>query len=351
MLGLEKIADKWDEDKRKTEKVLDRFVDQHPDWFGVVVATATSTAMEVGGGFVDVLRIGEGVKEGGWGYAKDALRVVSLAGPVAKVGKFGAQLTRSGLARVTTDPGGPLCAWVASTKALRQTGTRHFAKVTDLIKAAKHSAAPKSMAEMISVLKKMGASGKHLGKPQSMKQLEQLTSQYRDGVILFGVSWSKGGHALYAFRNAAGKFRIADRTGKIVGNLSELDHVYQGIGTALPQGAAVFVRNARIISNQAVTNTSLAGILAVEVRAVMLVDESTAKSEAERIQTGRVGGKVGGNAGQSHTVSRGESLSLIAKKYYGNAGAWKRIYEANRSTIGSNPNFIRPGMKLTIPKK
>lgn len=45
--------------------------------------------MDLGAGFVDVLRVGEGVKKGGWGYAEGALRVVSLAGPATRVGRFG----------------------------------------------------------------------------------------------------------------------------------------------------------------------------------------------------------------------------------------------------------------------
>jgi nucleoid-associated protein YgaU len=28
---------------------------------------------------------------------------------------------------------------------------------------------------------------------------------------------------------------------------------------------------------------------------------------------------------------------------------WRRIYEANRATIGADANFIRPGQVLVIP--
>ena len=44
---------------------LDRFVDNNPNLFGVIVATAAATAMEVGAGTVDTLRFGEGMAEGG----------------------------------------------------------------------------------------------------------------------------------------------------------------------------------------------------------------------------------------------------------------------------------------------
>jgi nucleoid-associated protein YgaU len=51
-----------------------------------------------------------------------------------------------------------------------------------------------------------------------------------------------------------------------------------------------------------------------------------------------------------HSVVRGESLWRIAEFYYGDGSQWQRIYDANRATIGSNPNLIRPGQNLLIPK-
>lgn len=53
---------------------------------------------------------------------------------------------------------------------------------------------------------------------------------------------------------------------------------------------------------------------------------------------------------KNHTVMKNESLWVIAKKYYGDGNQWQKIYNANKKTIGSNPNKIQPGMKLVIPK-
>lgn len=50
----------------------------------------------------------------------------------------------------------------------------------------------------------------------------------------------------------------------------------------------------------------------------------------------------------TYTVKSGDSLSAIAKREYGDAGKWKRIYEANRDTI-DNPDLIHPGQELRIP--
>jgi nucleoid-associated protein YgaU len=57
-----------------------------------------------------------------------------------------------------------------------------------------------------------------------------------------------------------------------------------------------------------------------------------------------------GTTGQSQTyvVVAGDSLSKIAKHFYGDANKWHRIHQANSDQI-KNPDLIHPGQKLTIP--
>jgi nucleoid-associated protein YgaU len=50
-----------------------------------------------------------------------------------------------------------------------------------------------------------------------------------------------------------------------------------------------------------------------------------------------------------YIVQGGDSLSKIAKKFYGDANAWKRIFEANKDVV-KNPDVIQPGWKLQIPE-
>lgn len=49
----------------------------------------------------------------------------------------------------------------------------------------------------------------------------------------------------------------------------------------------------------------------------------------------------------SYTIKNGDTLSGIGARY---GVAWRRIYEENKSTIGSNPNLIHAGKTLKIPK-
>lgn len=55
-----------------------------------------------------------------------------------------------------------------------------------------------------------------------------------------------------------------------------------------------------------------------------------------------------GPAETTYTVKSGDTLSAIAEREYGDAGEWRRIYEANRDRI-DNPDLIHPGQELRIP--
>ena len=51
-----------------------------------------------------------------------------------------------------------------------------------------------------------------------------------------------------------------------------------------------------------------------------------------------------------YTVEKGDTLTIIAMKVYGDPSLWRRLYDANRSTI-RNPNAILPGQRLDIPSQ
>jgi len=51
---------------------------------------------------------------------------------------------------------------------------------------------------------------------------------------------------------------------------------------------------------------------------------------------------------QFHTVVSGDTLSKIAKQFYGNANDYMKIFEANKPML-SHPDKIYPGQMLRIP--
>jgi nucleoid-associated protein YgaU len=50
---------------------------------------------------------------------------------------------------------------------------------------------------------------------------------------------------------------------------------------------------------------------------------------------------------KTYTVQKGDTLWKIAGRF--GFSHWRPIYDANRQTIGPNPDLIRPGQKLVIP--
>ena len=73
-----------------------------------------------------------------------------------------------------------------------------------------------------------------------------------------------------------------------------------------------------------------------KAKAQMAMKQKEIKKKAEEVK--------------KHVVVKGDTLSAIAKKYYNDAGKYMKIYEANKAVIGANPDLIKPGMELVIPK-
>ena len=54
-------------------------------------------------------------------------------------------------------------------------------------------------------------------------------------------------------------------------------------------------------------------------------------------------------AAEFYTVKKGDSLSKIAKKYYGDPMKYKQLFEANQPLL-KDPNKVFPGQQIRIPK-
>ena len=53
---------------------------------------------------------------------------------------------------------------------------------------------------------------------------------------------------------------------------------------------------------------------------------------------------------QYYMVVKGDTLTKVAREFYGNANAYMPIFEANRPML-SHPDKIYPGQMLRIPKR
>src|SRR5688572_19241439 len=55
------------------------------------------------------------------------------------------------------------------------------------------------------------------------------------------------------------------------------------------------------------------------------------------------------SSNETYVVQSGDTLSAIAQRFYGDANAYMRIFEANRDKL-DNPDMIHPGQELIIPR-
>lgn len=76
-------------------------------------------------------------------------------------------------------------------------------------------------------------------------------------------------------------------------------------------------------------------------------DEPMTAKKSSTAKTGGSSKSSGG--GQTYTVKKGDTLSEIAKREYGDANKWQKIYNANKSRIGPDPKKLQIGTKLIIP--
>ena len=117
------VADWFEKNRSETDEILDQWVEDSNYSTGSMVAASTTKAFTTfGAGFVDLLRLGDGVKEGTLkGVGTDALRFVAVF-PVGKAVNMIKSAKGVSVAKLIADTGGPNCFWIASAKALRHVG-------------------------------------------------------------------------------------------------------------------------------------------------------------------------------------------------------------------------------------
>lgn len=367
MWAASDIADWWDEQHRQAQKELDHFVDCNPNLFGVIVATAVQTAMDVGAGTVDTLRFGQGTAEGGLkGVGKDALRLIGLAGPLGRGAKLIQTSANAKLARLIVDPGGGICGWVSGAQALRQTGTKAFAAVDDLAKALGKSIAElggSQLAGRVELFKQIGARISALKSVQSFDDIAKLTKN--DGSVtmfnVFGKRIEGGvlkdvGHAVYAFRDSLGRLRILDRGGS-AGKVGEVFESLEQLAKKYKLQGQWSLKQAAVMENvfaKFMGAVSSAPVFALDVYALAGVNKLEHEAVAQAFEVHKTVMRQGKKALEQlnpryHVVASGDTLSKLALRFYGDLHKWPLIYEANRDVIGTDPNLIKPGQRFLIP--
>lgn len=85
-----------------------------------------------------------------------------------------------------------------------------------------------------------------------------------------------------------------------------------------------------------------ATLLAGNIKGVSVVD-------ADKLTVTGSGSGPDHDEAEFYTIVKGDTLSHIAKHFYGDANKYPEIFEANREVI-KDPDLIYPGQRIRIPK-
>jgi len=257
MWHFTEIADWWESKRRETDSILDRWVeDSGYSQRAMIVAATTKALTTFGAGFVDILRIGDGIRGGTLkGAGVDALRFVAIF-PFGKAAKTLASVRGVTRAKVIADIDGQHCFWVASAKALAQTGHKFrgklFVSVGDLAKSLGMSMnnlwAIPNLHTGMSYLRMIGARVGVIRRVSNEKDIARMVPHDGSVVMISVHLKEKGGgidgHAIYAFRTVFGQIRYMDRTVKratpsVYKSIAEIVSGYEDITAFVPYQAVV----------------------------------------------------------------------------------------------------------------
>lgn len=124
----------------------------------------------------------------------------------------------------------------------------------------------------------------------------------------------------------------AEASDKIKAAIEQDNPGIEGLGVSYENGVVS-------LSGQAASAEALekAVLMAGNIQGVseVRVDALSAPPAAEEIEL--------------YMIVKGDTLSAVAKRFYGDGNAYSRLFEANREVI-KNPDLIFPGQKIRIPK-
>lgn len=117
-----------------------------------------------------------------------------------------------------------------------------------------------------------------------------------------------------------------------------------GLGVRFDNGAVTLQGEAKSLAAK-----EQAALIAGNVKGVSSVNHDAVRvAGAAPASTGASAAAPQQQASRFYTIQSGDTLSKIAKEYYGDANAYTRIFEANREVIG-DPDKIYPGQQIRIP--
>lgn len=358
------LADNFDALVAYDESLLDGYVQESGYSLGSMILASTAISfMRFSQSFLDMGRIGNGILvEGGWkGIAKDVLRGLGFASGVSAVGGRVGRLLK-----VTQAATESTCAWVAQTNALRFSGQRFLITMEKLAeKAGVDLEGVKELGRGISDYDKMMDAFREMKIPyqilsQTGKTLEEAVNLVKGagrGVTTFSVRYaSGGGHRLYALWSRTAGLVIRDPYGQVYRSLDAVRRVF-GSDAWLSSSPIIFVPNSLLMTGaQLAEQVGSLAAMVLQVIPIINVRAGDVETAAQVLQVRETAATDSTPSRATplprvtyHLVARGESLSKIARQYYGNVRKWPILYEANRWTIGPDPNLIRPNQKLLVP--
>lgn len=361
------LATWWDKNKKESEQALNDFVDAYPHWWAL--AATVQTTMDVGSGFVDVLRFGEGMAEyHETGKAapliQDAFRGLTIASGAAKVigssgvaGRAGPAIGRAVGLYEDVAPTKGICAPIAVGNAVRRVGQRLMLSLDEIAIAHGRaggilSAESVTMEESVSALKALKVEHEVIPQAQSWENVVNLLKQ-RKGVMMVRVVGTKGvGAHRIVLEAAEDGVRIIDRSG-IYRTLEELSERYAlngGKWMVDPSKMAVLVKavTVRIVKGLP-TLMAYTNALLPRLRGNLKVSDLDAAFQKFKGQNAAKGPSAASSRTNTVTAAHGETLSGLAQKHYGATNLWPLLWDANKVVVGPNPNIISPGMVLVIP--
>ena len=138
--------------------------------------------------------------------------------------------------------------------------------------------------------------------------------------------------------------------------LNQLKGKYQSVIDTIQKGGSrlmnVHIEGGKLLIRAAAPNQDVKNQIWNQIKAVdssfsdLTADIQVDSSLPQPQQAG--GGDGSRSRQQTYKVQSGDSLSKIAKQFYGNANEYNKIFEANRDKL-NDPNKIMPGQELVIP--